>query len=78
MRSSKYHLYLTDWEYNSIVNAFINLKNALISQGKYTDGVDDVLIKAVSAQKKRFKVKSFLRLDSHQPEEGFFYSPKYR
>lgn len=57
MRSSKHHLYLTDSEYNSIVNALINLKNVLISQGKYTDGVDDVLIKVVSAKKKRFKVK---------------------
>lgn len=50
MRNSKYHLYLTDSEYNRIVNALIN-------QGKYTDGVDDVLIKIVSAKKKRFKVK---------------------
>lgn len=57
MRNSKYHLYLTDSEYNRIVNALINLKNALINQGKYTDGVDDVLIKIVSAKKKRFKVK---------------------
>lgn len=60
MRNSKYHLYLTDSEYNSIVNALINLKNALINQGKYTDGVDDVLIKFVSAKKKRFKVKKVL------------------
>ncbi len=60
MRSSKYHLYLTDSEYRSIVNALINLKNALINQGKYTDGVDDVLIKFVSAKKKRFKVKKVL------------------
>ena len=57
MRSSKYHLYLTDSEYSSIVNALINLKNTLISQGKHTDGLDDVLIKFVSAKKKRFKVK---------------------
>ena len=57
MRNSKYHLYLTNAEYNRIVNALINLKNVLISQGKYTDGVDDVLIKVVSAKKKRFKVK---------------------
>ncbi|MBM6897529.1 hypothetical protein H9X86_09180 [Pseudoflavonifractor capillosus] len=57
MRSSKYHLYLTVSEYNSIVNALINLKNALISQGKYTDGVDDVLIKLITTKKKKFKVK---------------------
>ena len=56
MRSSKYHLYLPVSKYNSIVNALINLKNVIISQGKYTDGVDDVLIKFVSAKKKRFKV----------------------
>lgn len=57
MQNSKYHLYLTDSEYNSIVNALINLKMAFINQGKYTDGVDNVLIKFVSAKKKRFKVK---------------------
>ena len=60
MRNSKYHLYLTDSEYRSIVNALINLKNTLINQGKYTDGVDDVLIKFVLAKKKRFKVKQVL------------------
>ncbi len=57
MKSSKYHLYLTDAEYNSIVNALINLKNTLINQGKYTDGVDDVLIKLITTKKKKFKVK---------------------
>lgn len=49
--SSKYHLYLTDSEYNSIVNFLIRLKNTLINQGKYTDGDDDVLIKLVSVKK---------------------------
>lgn len=57
MKSSKYHLYLTDAEYNIIVNALINLKNTLINQGKYTDGVDDVLIKLITTKKKKFKVK---------------------
>ena len=51
MRSSKYHLYLTDFEYNSLVNDLINLKNALISQGKSSDGVDDVLIEIIAAKK---------------------------
>lgn len=51
MRSSKYHLYLTDSEYNSIVNFLIRLKNTLINQGKYTDVDDDVLIKVVSVKK---------------------------
>ena len=51
MRNSKYHLYLTDFEYNSLVNDLINLKNALISQGKSSDGVDDVLIEIIAAKK---------------------------
>ena len=33
------------------------LKNSLIAQGRYTDGVDDVLCKVLSAKKRKFKIK---------------------
>lgn len=56
MRNKDYHLYLTDKEYSRIVTALINLKNDLIAQGRYTDGVDDVLCKVTSARKKKIKV----------------------
>lgn len=56
MKNRNYHLYLTDKEYRRIVAALINLKNDLIAQGRYTDGVDDVLCKVTSARKKNVKV----------------------
>lgn len=56
MKEKKYHLYLTDTEYSEIISALINLKNNLIKQGKYTDGVDDTLCKVTSAKKKKIKV----------------------
>lgn len=45
MRKRKYHLYLTDTERRFIIQCLLNLRNNLISQGKYIDGVDDVIIK---------------------------------
>ena len=56
MRSRDYHLYLTDTEYSRVVDALINLKNDLIAQGRYTDGVDDVLYKVTSAKKQKMKI----------------------
>ena len=56
MRNRNYHLYLTEREYRKIVAALIGLKNDLILQGRYTDGVDDVLCKFTTARKKKIKV----------------------
>ncbi|MGO4955365.1 hypothetical protein [Ligilactobacillus ruminis] len=53
MREQKYHVYLTDDEQSRVIQSLIRLKNELIEQGKYTDAVDDVLCKVVSAKKKR-------------------------
>ena len=33
------------------------LENSLTTQGRYTDGVDDVLCKVLSAKKRKLKVK---------------------
>ena len=57
MRNKDYHLYLTDTEYSRIVAALINLKNDLIAQGRYTEWVDDVLFKVISAKKRKLKIK---------------------
>ena len=43
MKEQKYHLYLSDDEYRRVMQSLIRLKNSLIAQGRYTDGVDDVL-----------------------------------
>lgn len=53
MREQKYHVYLIADEQSRVIQSLIRLKNELIEQGKYTDAVDDVLCKVVSAKKKR-------------------------
>ena len=57
MREDKFHIYLTDDEYNEVIQSLIRLKNSLISQGRYTDGVDDVLCKVMLAKKRKLKIK---------------------
>ena len=57
MKEQKYHLYLSDDEYRRRLQSLIRLKNSLIAQGRYTDGVDDVLCKVISAKKRKLKIK---------------------
>lgn len=57
MREDKFHIYLTDDEYSEVLQSLIRLKNSLIAQGRYTDAVDDILCKVLSAKKRKFKIK---------------------
>ena len=45
MKGEKYHIYLSTKGRNEIVAFLINLKNKLIEQGRYTDLVDEIMIK---------------------------------
>lgn len=58
MRNTKYHIYLNSEERRLLINSLINLKNRLIAEGKYTDLVDEVLVKAANAKVKKTKVVS--------------------
>lgn len=55
--SKKYHIYLDEREYSRIIQSLISLKNSLMEQGRYTDAVDDLLIKFSSARQKKMKVE---------------------
>ena len=57
MRNPKYHLYLTPDERRTVINSLIDLRNYLISQGKYTDIIDELLFKLTKAKIKRIKVR---------------------
>lgn len=57
MREKKYHLYLTADEQSKVIQSLIDLKNNFIAQGRYTDVVDDVLLKVLSAKKKKLKIE---------------------
>lgn len=57
MRSPKYHLYLTQDERRMIERSLIELRNRLISEGKYTDVIDELFVKFTKAKVKKIKVK---------------------
>ena len=55
MGTEIYHIYLNADEQKQIIISLLNLKNRLIEQGKYTDAVDDILCKVLSAKKRKIK-----------------------
>lgn len=57
MRNPKYHIYLTPDERRAVINSLIDLRNNLISQGMYTDLVDELLIRISKTKAKKIKVK---------------------
>lgn len=57
MRNPKYHIYLTPDERRTVINSLIDLRNNLISQGMYTDLVDELLIRISKTKAKKIKVK---------------------
>ena len=52
----KFYMYLTHEERNLIIESLVTKKNELMLSGKYTDGVDDVLLKILQAKQKKVKV----------------------
>ena len=57
MRNLKYHVYLTPDERRTVINSLLDLRNNLISQGRYTDIIDELLIKLTKSKVKRIKIK---------------------
>ena len=53
----KYYIYITPEERNLIIESLIAKKNSLTSAGKYTDGVDEVLLKIMRSKLKNVRVK---------------------
>ena len=56
MRDKKYYIVLDDFERRVIVNCLNEMRNKIIADGKYTDAVDEVLLKIIGAKRKKFKV----------------------
>ena len=52
----KYYLLLNDQERRFVIKSLNQLRNKLIVDGKYTDAVDEVLLKIIGAKQKKFKV----------------------
>lgn len=57
MRNPQYHIYLTPDERRTVIDSLIDLRNDLLSRGKYTDIIDELLIKLTKAKVKNIKIK---------------------
>ena len=57
MRNQKYYIAIDESERRIILNALNALRNKLLAQDRYTDAVDDVLIKAINTPVKKFKIR---------------------
>ena len=56
MLDKKYYIALDDFEHKIIINCLNEMRNNLIAGGKYTDAVDEVLLKIIDAKQKKIKV----------------------
>lgn len=53
MLKKRRFLYLDEIEYRVLIRSLIQMKNRLIHEGRFTDCVDELLMKVLSAQVKR-------------------------
>lgn len=51
MFSKKRYLYLSDNELRVLLHSLVWLKNSLIQQGRYTDCVDELIIKVMGCSR---------------------------
>ena len=56
MRDEKSYIALDDFEHRIVVDCMNEMRNNIIANGKYTDAVDEVLLKIIDAKQKEFKV----------------------
>ena len=56
--NTKYHVYLNYEERRLVIKSLNDLRNRLISEGKYTDLIDEVLFKVANAKIEKMKVVS--------------------
>ena len=53
MLKKKHYLYLDESEHCILIRSLIHLKNRLLQEGRFTDCVDELILKAISAPTKR-------------------------
>ena len=54
MLKKKHYLYLNESEHSIIIKSLMQMKNKLTQQGRFTDCVDDLLMKVIAAPMKRY------------------------
>ena len=61
MKNPKYHVYLTNDERSEVLKSLIDLKNDMIARGKYTDVIDEIIVKLYNARKKNIYINRKLQ-----------------
>ena len=56
MKEKKYYIALDDFERRVVVNRVNEMRNKLIADGKYTDALDEVLLKVIHSKQKKLKI----------------------
>lgn len=56
MREQNYYLVFDELERGVIIRSLNELRNRLLSEGRYTYAVNELLIKFANAKKKKFKI----------------------
>ena len=54
---TKYKVYLNNEERSLVINSLITWKSDLQKQGRYTDAIDDLLVKVIKAPLRKVKIK---------------------
>ena len=57
MREQKFHLYLSENERRFLIQNLIWFQNKLRQEGRYTDAVDDLIIKFSKVKPKKIRIK---------------------
>lgn len=53
MLKKKYYLYLDESEHSILIKSLVEMKNKLIQQSRFTDCVDELIMKIIVAPVKR-------------------------
>lgn len=53
MLKKRHYLYLDEIEYRVLISSLVQMKNRLIQEGRFTDCVDELIMKVLSAPVKR-------------------------
>ena len=56
MREQKYHLYLSEAERRFLVQNLLWFQSKLRQEGRYTDAIDDLIVKISKAKPKKIRI----------------------
>lgn len=56
MKTTKYHLYLNDYEKGVLLNSLLFMRNSLIAESKDADPVNKLILKVIDAPVKKLRM----------------------